>query len=232
MLLSPWESLKGRGNGSESRGADTSKYGTWFFLAPTHATVEDFNQYPHGQAQKFESQRGHSYLSSRCCCVLIFQQPHTHTLSQIPKQCDLKRETLGVQKTRKKDDSAATNLRRLRAPRNQARKRQSRNTRTICTCKPDRTRPVVKQTKEHHDRKAANMDANLDYIAKDVASTCALQHARRDVHHQDLTRLIYSVRHNPYEPVQFFHILIVPSSLPVEYSFPSGEKLILQIGPW
>lgn len=40
-----------------------------------------------------------------------------------------------------------------------------------------------------------------------------------------------SALHNPKEPGQFFHILIVPSSLPVAYNFPSGEKLMLQIGP-
>lgn len=48
------------------------------------------------------------------------------------------------------------------------------------------------------------------------------------------TRWYYSLsaRHKPYGPGQFFHILMVPSSLPVAYSLPSGEKLMLQIGPW
>lgn len=36
----------------------------------------------------------------------------------------------------------------------------------------------------------------------------------------------------PYEPSQFFHILIVPSSDPDAYSLLSGEKTTDQIGPW
>lgn len=40
-----------------------------------------------------------------------------------------------------------------------------------------------------------------------------------------------SALHKPNEPWQFFHILMVPSSLPVAYSLPSGEKLMLHIGP-
>ena len=41
-----------------------------------------------------------------------------------------------------------------------------------------------------------------------------------------------SYRHSPYGTEQNFQSLIVPSSEPVAYSFPSGEKLTDQIGPW
>jgi hypothetical protein len=48
---------------------------------------------------------------------------------------------------------------------------------------------------------------------------------------QFIAQVSRSALQSPNGPLQFFHSLIVPSSLPVAYSFPSGEKLILQIGP-